>query len=138
MQSASVHLSLCWLLRVPILLHLDLQLQQNVFNSHRCAVPVREGWVTGQVNTSVRTHRWQVHLRVELNRGCLGWIVIVANDRQEVDASVEPGVGRADNGAIPVGEGLIVGVIEAVGAGRISSSVLTLLKFVKQFESSRF
>ena len=73
--------------------------------------------VGAEVNTAVAgRNRREVDLRVEFYSRGLSRVIFAASDAEEVDAAVEHCAGRSYNRAIPVGEGLIVRVVETVGA----------------------
>ena len=73
--------------------------------------------VGAEVNTAVAgRNRREVDLRVEFYCRGLLRVVLAASDAEEVDAAIEDCAGRSYNRAIPAGEGLVVRVVETVGA----------------------
>lgn len=76
-----------------------------------------------------------VDLRVELDHRRRGRIVLAALDRQEVNSIVEVGAGRPDDRTVPLREGLVVTLIEAVGhTGVLEVALLCLFKFLVQLK----
>jgi len=117
--------------------HLLLQGREHVLDAHGRAVPGSQVPVLGEVNITAATYRRKVHLRVEFDSRGLRRVVLSADDREEEDAAVEGGAGGSDDGAVPVGEGLVVGVVQTVGGHGITRAVLTILQLFQKFERSR-
>lgn len=92
-----------------------LHRHEHILDAHGSAVPSAQSSAAGEVNFASSVHARQVHLVVELCSGRFVRVVRSTGDGKEVDTSVKVGVGRADNGTVPAGESLVVGVVEAVG-----------------------
>ena len=104
--------------------HLLLQSSQHVLNSHSGSVPVAKA-VASEVHLTLVVHRWEIDLGVELAGRSLNRVVFTADNREEVNAAVECGTRGANDSAVPVGEGLIVGVVQTVTGHGVARAVLT-------------
>lgn len=69
--------------------------------------------------------------------GSLLGIIRAALDEKEEDAVVKVGVGGTNNGAVPLGEGLVVSLVEAIRHGLVGElGVFSFFKFFVKAESS--
>lgn len=60
-----------------------------------------------------------------------------ALEKKEENAVVKVGVGRTNNGAVPLGEGLVVSLVEAIRHGLVGElGVFSFFKFFVKAESS--
>ena len=65
------------------------------------------------------------------------WVIGAAHDRKHVDAVVEVCVGWPNDGSVPVGERLVVALVQPVGDGLIRKhALLALFQFVIKLECS--
>lgn len=104
---SSEHIAVSWLSSLLVVDHLVLEADQELLHGVLW-VPVLEH-VERLLNlTILLVHAWEVDLGGELDIWGNCWVAIAANDGQHVDPVVEVGVWRADDGSIPVSEGLIV------------------------------
>lgn len=117
--------------------HLLLDADKHVLHSVG-RVPLDKHRELLGVNLAGRlVHRGDVDLRVEVHSGLLRGVGLSSRDSQEVDLAVEGRVGRADDRAVPVGEGLVIGFVETVGDRLVRKlAFLTLFKLLVEPESS--
>lgn len=67
-----------------------------------------------------------------------GWVVVVANNGQHVDPVIKVGVWWTDDRSVPVGERLVVTLIQSVGHALIGElGVFGLLELFVESEGSR-
>ena len=86
--------------------------------------------------TIALVHAWEVDLGPEGDDWWVCWVVWSTNDAQEVDTAVEVST-LSNDGSIPVGEGLIIGVVKTVAARRIRKrTLLSLLELLIKLECS--
>ena len=137
-RGCSVHGAIGWLFETLVGDHLLLQGNEGVLHAAAGWGPVSQVTVLGEVNLAILlVHTWDVDAGVEFDTWWLTWIVFTAHNAQEVDAVLELGVWWTNNGTVPVGEGLIIWVVETVGDSLVRKlSLLSLLKLLVQGESS--
>lgn len=124
-----------WLVSVFVCHHFLLQRYQHVFES--LPIPVLQIIVLTEINSaSGWVHAWQSDLVVELDCGWLLRVLGPAYNWEEVDFFLEFGVVWALNGCIPVGKGLVIGVVKSIRDRTVSETFLSLLKFVVKLENS--
>lgn len=98
------------------------------------AVPVEE---VAHVHVALSVDARKINLVDHLDDGRFSWVVCAAGDPHAIEAIVKVCVGWPNDGALPRGELLVVGVLEAIGDAGVANSLLSSLKLLKQFESSR-
>ena len=84
----------------------------------------------------MRVHRGKIDLGLEPEGRRLCRVVVTGDDYDCVEAVLECSAVRADDHAVPLGEGLIVGVVEAEAGARFSLAVLASFQLFKKLESS--
>ena len=89
-----------------------LESHEDLFHAHACAVPVANAWEGAQVDGSIGANTRQVHLVDEFNGGSALRVVIAADDSDGEESAVELAV-LSNDGGVPRGEGLVVGVVES-------------------------
>ena len=107
----SVHVTIGGLGQLLISDHFVLEADEHLLQGV-AAVPVGEEREALCDGAGALVHGRNVALRVELDSGRTRGVVLAAADRQHVDAVVEVGVGRADDGAVPVRESLVTRCIQ--------------------------
>ena len=110
----SEHLPIRRLSHLLVLYHLVLKPNQALL--HRVvSVPVFKHAELRRFNGSIAlVDTRQINLAVELYLWWHGGILLTAHNAHHVDPVVEVGVLWADDGAVPVREGLVVALVEAI------------------------
>lgn len=135
--SCSVHVTVGGLWELLVGQHFVLESDEAVF--HALVVSPRLENAEAGFNVAVGlVDGGDVDLRVKLDLRRSGRIVLAALDRQEVNSIVEVRAGRPDDRTVPLGERLVVTLVEAVGhAGVLEVALLCLFKFLVQLKSTR-
>lgn len=127
----SVHVAVSGLVKVLVGDHFIFDGDENFLHGGFTVPVLQEGKLAGVELTCCLVNRGDVNFGVKLHsHGDIG-ILGTTDDRQEINTVVEFCVGRSNNGSIPVGERLIVSIIESIRDGTISDTLFSSFKFVK-------
>lgn len=114
--------------------HLFSQLEQHCLDAVVPA-PVLEDGAAGRVDGArVLRDAVEVDFCDEFEQGRLARVRRAARERERVDAVLEYGVYRAQDGAVPVREGDVVRVLQAVRDAAVADAVLAAVEFLQEAE----
>lgn len=136
-SSCSVVCSLSRLVLSSVGNHALLDSLNDILHAVLCAVPVED---SGDVDVACTINARKGDLLAsKLDGGGLNGIVVTASNVHLEEAVLELAhAGTAENGGVPGGKGLIVGIIKTKRDHGITDTVLSSLQFLVQLECSRF
>jgi len=117
--------------------HLLLESNQNLLQGSVLAPAAEEVELAGLDGSVALVHARKVDFGSKANYRCGLWVVRATFNVEEENSVVEVGVRGTNNGAVPLGKGLVISLVEAVGNRLIRElGVFSFLKFFVEAESS--
>jgi hypothetical protein len=114
-QTCSVHVAIGRLGKVLVGLHFVIESLDHLLHGGLTVPVLKEGELAGLNSSVLLVDGRKVDLRGEFRLHGGVRVLRSTSDCHEIDSVVELGVGGSNDSSVPVGEGLIGGVVETVG-----------------------